>query len=170
MPAKAPEIDALEVRCGTPLRLSAQRGRAVLVTFGLTSCDGACPKTLAKLHALLEALGPDAARVRAFFVSVDPERDTPERFKAFLDGYDPRIEGLYVEPAGLTQVLDAYKAIAIKRPRALRRPGEPAPRVAFAHSASLWLVDPRGDLRARYSVTATAEELAADVKRLLAER
>ena len=84
------------------------RGTYMLVFFGFTFCPDVCPTTLADMHAVMEALGEDAAAVQPLFVSVDPERDTPEALATYVAAFDDRIIGLTGSEQEVEAVADAY--------------------------------------------------------------
>src|SRR5262249_11521926 len=75
------------------------RGHPFLVFFGFTHCPDVCPTTLFEVSEVMKALGPDADRVRALFITVDPERDTPKSLKDYLSSFDPHLSGLTGDPA-----------------------------------------------------------------------
>src|SRR5690349_10578549 len=89
---------------GGPFKLVDQNGRTVteqdvkgkpfLVFFGYTYCPDVCPTTLFDISEIFRKLGPDADRAAALFITVDPERDTPEKLKAYLSSFDPHLRGL----------------------------------------------------------------------------
>ena len=100
----APDF-TLTAHDGTPFELRSTRGKATLVFFGFTHCPDVCPTTMSKLAAALAALGEDGDRVAVVFISVDPERDTPEAIQAYLEAFDPRI-------VGVTGTLPELEAVA----------------------------------------------------------
>lgn len=100
----APDF-TLTSQAGRPFRMQESRGKVALLFFGFTTCPDVCPTTLGKIKGALQALGPDADRVQVVFVSVDPERDTPEVMARYLANFDPRI-------VGVTGDLDAIEAVA----------------------------------------------------------
>ena len=79
---------------GTTVTDETYRGKWLLVFFGYTSCPDTCPTTLSSIAAAIEELGPDAAKLQPLFITVDPERDTPEVMGSFTAAFDPRIVGL----------------------------------------------------------------------------
>lgn len=109
---------------GGPFTLTDQNGRTVTrdslkgkptaMFFGYTYCPDVCPTTLTEAGLWLKALGPDAERVQVVFVSVDPERDNPEKLKQYLDSFDDRIAGLTGSEADIQQVIKAYRVYARK--------------------------------------------------------
>ena len=104
---------------GGPFKLTDQDGHAVtdqelkgrpfLVFFGFTNCPDVCPTTLFEVSEILRALGPDADRTRALFITVDPERDTPAVMKEYLSSFDPHLSGLTGDPAAVAAVAKAYR-------------------------------------------------------------
>lgn len=132
-------------------------GRYLLVAFGYTSCPDICPATLLAVHQTLEALGDRAARVRPVFVTVDPERDTPDRLRAYVEGFDPRILSV-ADPSLVRDTLAAFRARA-------RRHDLPAGGYSMDHTAVLYVVDP--DRRVIAALPEVAPDLAGDLARAL---
>jgi len=94
--------------------LSSVRGKAVLIYFGYTHCPDVCPLVMVKYKELISALGPDADRVALIFITVDPERDTPETIRKYLQYYSDHIIGLTGEPSKLAEVLEKYNVYVAK--------------------------------------------------------
>src|SRR5215467_5636456 len=104
---------------GGPFKLTDQNGQAItdqdlkghpfLVFFGFTHCPDVCPTTLFEVSEILRALGPDADKVNALFVTVDPERDTPEQLKDYLSSFDPHMRALTGSPAAISSITKAYR-------------------------------------------------------------
>ena len=147
---------------GRPFQLSAQRGHAVLLFFGYTHCPDVCPAALVTFKAIKEQLGNAASRVRFVFITVDPERDTPERLRAYVGYYDPDFVGLWGTPEQMKAVQAAYGVLAQKEPQA----GAPGG-YWVVHTAATMLVDPQGNLRAIYPFGTSAKAIAADLRRLV---
>ena len=155
---------------GGPFQLVDQNGRAVtdadfkgrtlLVFFGFTHCPDICPTTLFEISEVLKRLGADADKAAALFVTVDPERDTPEKLKDYLSSFHPRIFGLSGTPAEIEAVKRAYRVYAKK---VLLEGGE----YTMDHSAVIYLMDKQGRFVAPFNLKRTAEEAAADLKRRL---
>ncbi len=168
-PAPAPELAALEVKLDAPFSLAQQRGRVLLVSFGYTSCLSVCPLTLTKMHDVLS----EVSELECLYVSVDPERDTPQHFREFLGDFDPRIRGLALEEARLSKTLEAWNVVATRRAPEVRRyvgrTIDPQRDYSIDHTASLWLIDGLGQLRVRFSPSATPEEIASAAQKLLDE-
>lgn len=138
---------ASAVRIGGPFRLVDTAGRPVteksllgkptVMFFGFTYCPEVCPTTLAEMSAALKALGSDADRLNVVFVSVDPERDTPEQMKLYLSNFDRRIQGLTGTPAQVDAAARAYRVYHQKTP--LEGGG-----YTVDHSSAVYLFDKRG--------------------------
>lgn len=158
---------------GAPFRLSEQRGKVVLLSFGYTSCPDVCPTTLSRLREVHRQLGAAARDVEVVFVSVDPERDSAERLETYVHAFSPRFTGLRLEGKALEAVLSAYRVTASRRyPDATRYhehrfTGELP--YTVDHTGAYFLIDKRGALRERIPYTAPASRLRAHVERLLSE-
>jgi protein SCO1/2 len=87
------------------------RGQYVLIFFGFTNCRVVCPRALTKLSAVLDSLGPLADRIRPIYVTVDPERDTPDAMRSFLQSY-PRFTGLTGSLEQIDRMKKAYRVFA----------------------------------------------------------
>jgi protein SCO1 len=155
------------------LRLSAERGKVLVITFGYTSCPDVCPLTLSRLKSVYRVLGRDAQRVATAFVTVDPERDRPDRLSAYVAAFDRRITPVFLEGPALDEALAAYGVTAVRRPSdsdryagALRAGAS----YSIDHSAGFYVVDTRGRLRLRAPDDIAPEALAQDLSRLLRER
>jgi protein SCO1/2 len=152
---------------GEPFRISDARGKVVLLTFGYTFCPDVCPNTLNKLAYAMQDLGELADEVQVVFVSVDPERDTPEGMGAFLENYDPRFLGLVgnmddIEAAASEYGVAFYKEYPPDE-------GEESDFYTIAHSATVFLIDREGRLRSSLLGPYTPEDAAHDIRLLLAE-
>jgi protein SCO1/2 len=157
------------------LRLAEQRDKVVLVTFGFTSCPDVCPLTLSRMKAAYRLLGDDAARVAMAFVTVDPERDSPELLRRHVSAFDGRIAPVFVQGRALADALQAYGATATRRvtdpDRYHRLAGGGGAGAGYTvdHTSGFFVVDRRGRLRLHEPHDASPQALAADVRRLLAE-
>jgi protein SCO1 len=124
---------------GVEVTERAMLGRPAVVFFGFTNCPDICPTTLASMTALLGRLGGDADKLGAFFVSVDPERDTPALLKTYLASFDPRIRALtgsHAQLSALTRALGVH----------YERVGT-ADSYSVDHTASVFLLDAEGRFR-----------------------
>jgi protein SCO1 len=114
------------------------RGQWLLIYFGYTNCPEICPTTLSAVAQVLEKLGPVAARIQPVFITIDPERDTPERADAFAKQFDPRMLGLSGSAAEIAAVAKEYRVFFRKIPG-----GDPA-QYFMEHSSYVFLMDPQG--------------------------
>jgi protein SCO1/2 len=115
------------------------RGKPTLITFGFTSCPDVCPTTLAHMTRWLQALGPAGDRLNMVYVTVDPERDTPQRLRAYLSAFDPRIRGLTGSAPAIARIAHEYRVYNQKVPLA-------GGGYTVDHSSTLYLVDAQGRL------------------------
>lgn len=138
------------------------RGKAVIVFFGYTSCPDICPSTLRKYASLLRTLRDrDAARVQVIFISVDPERDTPERTDTFAKWFHPDFLGLSGTEEQVAEVARQFKVVYGKK--------EIGGGMAYVidHTAAAYVLDPTGQLRLMLAETAPLEPIIADLQSLL---
>ena len=112
-------------------------GKWMLVYFGYTHCPDVCPTTLDAISQTLKALGPDR-NIRALFITLDPERDTPAVMKDYLSSFDPRIVGLTGPQAEVDKVAHEYRVYAKKVPT-----GDGG--YSVDHTGVVYLMDGRGD-------------------------
>ena len=143
-------------------RIDDFKGKVVLVFFGFTRCPDVCPTTLMRLRQIRDALGDDAREVQVLLVSVDPERDTPERLGAYVKSFDESFVGLRPEPADLEKVVKAFHAIAVKVPTI----GDD---YTIDHSATIYVYDKKNQLRLIGQPTMEMDLWVADLKRLTQE-
>jgi protein SCO1/2 len=136
------------------------KGRPFLVFFGFTRCPDICPTTLFEVSEIMRALGKDADRVGALFITVDPERDTPAALKDYLASFDPHLAGLTGEPAAVAAVAKAYRVYFKKVP--LDQGG-----YTMDHTAIVYLMDKDGRFVSPFNLKRTTEAAAADLRRYL---
>lgn len=146
---------------GKPRTLADYRGKAVVIFFGYTQCPDVCPTTLAELAEVMKRLGPDADRVQVLFVTIDPERDTPQLLAQYVPAFDPRFMGLRGDAAATEAVAKEFKIIYQKQPGAT--PGS----YTMDHSAGTYIFDPQGRLRLYVSYGQGPEVFAHDLRELL---
>jgi protein SCO1/2 len=161
LPQPAPDF-ALQTPDGAEFRLSQHRGAVVLVDFGYTFCPDVCPTALVELAQVRARLGEAGKRVQVVFVTIDPERDTPERLRSYTAAFDPSFIGLTGSPAHLAQVRQAYGVVAEKQVVS----GTSAAYL-MAHSAYVYVIDPQGQLQGLFPFGMAVEDMAAQLKRLL---
>jgi protein SCO1/2 len=156
---------------GGPFRLTAPDGRTVTdqdvagrpyaIFFGFTHCPDVCPTTLFEMSQDLAVLGEKAETLRVLFVSVDPQRDTPELLAAYLQSFDPRIVGLTGTPEQIADVAKAYKVFYEKVPTE----GDD---YTMNHTATVYLMDRTNTFFSAFSFQEPAETRRAKLERLLA--
>jgi protein SCO1/2 len=155
---------------GGPFQLTDQDGRTVterdllgkpsLVFFGFTNCPDVCPTTLFDMSQVLHALGPDADRTRAIFITVDPERDTQSVLKDYLSSFDPHITGLTGELPAITAVAKEYRAY-------FKKVTIDGGGYTMDHTAITYLMDKDGRFVSPFKLNRATEEAAADLRRHL---
>jgi protein SCO1/2 len=153
---------------GGPFSLIDQHGKAVtdqdlkghpaLVFFGYTHCPDVCPTTLFDVSEMLRALGPDAGRASALFITVDPERDTAPVIKDYLSSFDPHLRGATGEPKAVEAAEKAYRVYAKKVP------GENGD-YGMDHTALVYLMDKQGRFVAPFSLKRRPEDAAAELRK-----
>ncbi len=146
---------------GKVRRLSDFRGRAVVVFFGFTHCPDVCPTTLADLAAVMEKLGADSNRVQVVFITVDPERDTPDDLEKYVQAFDKRFIALRGDPAATQRVAKDFKIYYEKR-----KQGDS---YTVDHSAQSYVFDTQGRLRLLVRPQGIQADLPDDLKTLLRE-
>lgn len=123
---------------GKPVTDRTFLGKPTVYYFGFTYCPEVCPTTLGHLAAWMKALGPDADKLNVVFVSIDPERDTPSKLKAYLSAYDPRFRGLTGSSEAVAAAAHQFNVYYNKVP--LDDGG-----YTVDHSTTLYLMDARGN-------------------------
>lgn len=156
---------ALQDFNGQPRTLQDYRGKIVVIFFGYTQCPDVCPTSLSELVAAKKLLGADGDKLQGLFVSVDPERDTPEVLKAYMGNFDPTFVALYASsPEKLAEVAKHYKVYYKKVE------GKTPTSYTMDHSAGMYIYDTQGRLRLYARYGSGPEALAADIKKLLQEK
>ncbi len=138
-------------------------GKAVVVFFGFTQCPDVCPTTLQELADVKKMLGADGERLQGIFVTVDPERDTPDVLKSYMANFDPSFLALYGTPEQLATVGKDFKIYYKKVD------GKTPTSYTMDHSAGSYVYDTAGRLRVYHRYGSGVQALAADVKALLGE-
>ena len=163
-PRAAPDF-TLPTPRGGEFRLSRHLGKVVALTFGYTSCPDVCPTVLAELAQVRERLGSAAKRVQVVYVSVDPERDTLTRLRAFTEQFDKTFLGLSGSLDQLAPVWKAYGVSVVRR----ELPGSKPLTYLVHHSASVFLIDGAGRLRVMAPFGTPSDDVLHDVLILLKE-
>ena len=150
---------------GASFQLSEQRGDIVLLFFGYTSCPDVCPITLAELNRALEKLkSDDADRVQVVFVTVDPERDTPERVQEYVNHFNSNFVGLSGTETELAKVWNGYGVY-----REVVE-GTSAAGYLVNHTARVTLIDGDGNLRVSFAFETPVDDIFHDLKLILKEK
>lgn len=148
---------------GQPRTLADFKGQVVVIFFGFTQCPDVCPTSMTELAQARQLLGPQGDKLQGLFVSIDPERDTPEIMKAYMASFDPSFLALYTAPDALPELAKSfriyYKKVAGSTPTSY----------TMDHSAGSYVYDTRGRVRLYHRYGSGAPALAGDVKKLLAE-
>jgi len=147
---------------GEKITEQAFRGKPTAVFFGFTHCPEVCPTTLFELDGWIEQLGSDADKMGAYFVSIDPERDTPEVMKAYLGNFSGHITGITGEPA---KVMEMAKDFRIFAKKVELENGD----YTMDHTASVLLLDSDGDFFGTIAYQENPETALAKLKRLIRE-
>lgn len=152
---------ALTDHNGKRRTLADFKGKAVLVFFGFTHCPDVCPTTMAEMANVMKQLGPQADRVQVLFVTVDPERDTPELLSKYVPAFDPRFLGMTGDKAAIEKVAKEFKVFYQKVPG--KEPGT----YTMDHTAGSYVFDPQGRIRLFVRHGGGAEPIVHDLKILL---
>jgi protein SCO1/2 len=147
---------------GTIVTDKTYRGKWLLVFFGFTSCPDICPTTLFEVAAALEQLGADAAQVQAIFITVDPERDTPEVMGDYVGSFDSRIVGLTGTPQQVAAVAKEYGAYY-----APHRLGPGSGDYVMTHGTYLYVMNPRGEFVRAFKNDTPGRDIADALRRSL---
>jgi protein SCO1/2 len=155
---------------GGPFRLASSaggelssddlKGKPFIVFFGYTHCPDICPTTVSDVTTWLEALGPEGKEIKALFVSIDPERDSPASLKDYLSSFPDQVVGLTGTPEQIAEVAKEYRVYYAKHPL---KDGD----YSMDHSALIYLMGRDGKLAGTLTYDAKAEDAIAKLKRLL---
>ncbi len=145
---------------GKPRTLAEFRGKIVVVFFGYTRCPDVCPTTLSEMKMILDKLGEDRKKIQVLFVTIDPERDTPELLAKYVPAFDPSFLGLYGDEAATIKAAKEFKVFFQKVP------GKTPDSYTMDHTAASYIIDTQGRLRlfARYG---QPDSIATDLQTLL---
>ncbi len=136
------------------------RGRYMLVYFGYSNCPDVCPVSLGVIADAVERLGPKAARVAPIFITVDPERDTPQILKQYLAVFSPKLIGLTGSDKNIRQVVKEYHVY-------VSRHATQGGNYSVDHSNIIYLMGPNGRFVADYDETLGPDGLAAALRKYL---
>ncbi|MDR7150343.1 protein SCO1/2 [Hydrogenophaga palleronii] len=146
---------------GQPRTLADFQGKVVVVFFGFTQCPDVCPTSMSEMAEAKRLLGADGDRFQGLFISVDPERDTPEIMREYMASFDPTFLALYAAPEALPDVAKSFR-IYYKKVE-----GSTPTSYTMDHSAGSYVYDPQGRIRLYNRYGSGAQALANDVKLLL---
>jgi protein SCO1/2 len=152
---------ALTDHNGQPRTIKDFAGKVVVLFFGYTQCPDVCPTSMAELAEVKKLLGKDGERLQGLFVTVDPQRDTPEVLKGYMANFDPTFLALYTTPEKLEALAKEYKVYYKKVE------GKTPTSYTMDHSAGSYVYDTQGKLRLYTRYGTGAQPLAADIKLLL---
>lgn len=149
---------------GERFELSSLRGKVTLIFFGYSYCPDVCPTTLSKLSSVSKRLGDASTQVKTLYITVDPERDTPDVLKEDLASFDLDALGLTGTKAELDKVVEMYGATyeIVPTPQS-------AARYSINHSTTLYALDRQGRVRMQFRYEATVDEIVRGVKAILAD-
>lgn len=137
------------------------KGKIVVVFFGYAQCPDVCPTSMAELAEVKASLGADANKLQGIFITVDPERDTPEVLKAYMGNFDPSFLALRPTPEQLAALAKDFK-IYYKKVE-----GKTPTSYSMDHSAGSYVYDTQGRLRLYARYGSGAQALSSDLKQLL---
>ncbi len=149
---------------GKPVTATDFHGTVSLLYFGYTHCPDVCPLTLARLAQALHLMGPDARQVRVLFVSVDPARDTLQALHQYVQSFGPEVVGLRGPDTELRALTKRYR-VTYGRDKP-----DSQGNYAVSHSSAVFIFDKTGKIRLLSSGDDKAAAIAADLKRLVAEK
>ncbi len=145
---------------GKTRTLADFKGKVVAVFFGYTYCPDVCPTTLGELALVANGLGADASRLQVLFITVDPERDTPEVLAKYVAAFHPGFLGLYGDAEATRRTAKEFKVFYQKQPL-------PGGGYSVDHSAGTYIFDPAGRLRLFASYGQGAPKMLHDIRLLL---
>jgi protein SCO1/2 len=148
---------------GKVRKLADFKGKAVVVFFGYTQCPDVCPTTMAEMANVMKELGPQSDKVQVLFITVDPERDTPELLSKYVPAFDPRFLGLTGDKAAIDKAAKEFKVFYQKVPG--KEPGS----YTMDHTAGSYVFDPQGRIRLFVRHGQGTEPIVHDLKLLLSQ-
>ncbi|PHP67808.1 hypothetical protein CSC94_07680 [Zhengella mangrovi] len=147
---------------GNEITEKALRGQPVAIYFGFTHCPEVCPTTLYELNGWLSKLGPEGRNIKAFFFTVDPERDSPEMLKDYITNVTDRVVGISGDPAEIAKVIKDYKIYAKKVPT------DDGKDYTMDHTASVLLLNANGGFEGTIAYGENPDTAMAKLRRLAA--
>ncbi|MFC4316693.1 SCO family protein [Rhizobium alvei] len=150
---------------GQPISEQAFRGKPTALFFGFTHCPEICPTTVYELTGWMNAVDPDKSKLQAFFVSIDPSRDTPELLGTYLSNVTDRITGISGDPKKVEEMARGFKVYFKKVPS---DPAKPDGEYTMDHTASVFLMDKEGRFVGTIAYGENAETAQQKLKNLIA--
>lgn len=148
---------------GQPRSIADFRGKVVMLFFGFTHCPDVCPTTMADMARVIDRLGPASQRVQGLFVTVDPERDTPQVLAKYVTAFHPSFLGLYGNPDATAALAKEFKFFHEAQP------ADDQGHYAVMHGSAIYVYDPRGRLHLLMGPERTVDTMTTDIARLLQE-
>ncbi|MCS6846737.1 MAG: SCO family protein [Anaerolineae bacterium] len=148
-----------------PMSLDALRGKPTLIAFGYTFCPDVCPLTMSDLRRVKRELGEAGDQVNFVFITVDPQRDTPEVIRRYVTAFDPAFIGLTGDEATLKKLIYEFDGLFEKQPPQGNNPES----YLVAHTSFIYLLDAQGKWRMKYSFGTPIEVITRDVQAMLRE-
>ena len=145
---------------GKPRTIADFKGKVVAIFFGYTRCPDACPTTMGELALVMKELGKDAERLQVLFITVDPERDTPEVLSRYVPAFHPSFLGLYGDAEATARTAKEFRIVYQKQP--IKDGG-----YSVDHSAGSYLYDTSGRVRLFAQYGQGAQPLLHDIRLLL---
>ena len=152
-------VGQLQDHNGKPVADSWHEERWALIFFGFTHCADICPATLSRITQVLDQLGGAAEQLQPVFITLDPQRDTPEQLAAYISFFDERILGLTGTAEQIQQVADTWGVYSRRVPL--------NGSYMLDHSTTLFLLEPGGDLNQRFSGQMDSHNMAREIATLL---
>jgi len=146
---------------GRVRRLADFRGKLLMIFFGFVQCPVVCPTALIRAVEVRRALGGGGEKIQVIFITLDPERDTPEVIKGYTNAFDPSFIGLYSDLAGTEKVAKEFRVFYQKVPEGSS--------YTIDHTAFTYVYDTQGRLRLAVRHEQSTEKTIADIRRLLAQ-
>lgn len=153
---------ALTDHNGKPRTMADFRGKAVVIFFGYTQCPDVCPTTMTGMAEAMKLLGEDASKVQVLFVTVNPERDTPQLLAQYVPVFNPSFLGLYADAQTIARTAQEFRIFYKKQP------GSTPTTYTVDHTAGSYVYDPQGRLRLYVKHGEKPEVIAKDLRLLIA--
>ena len=136
------------------------QGKVVMIFFGFTQCPDICPTALARASDIKRLLGPDGERLQVLFITIDPDRDTPEVLAAYTNAFDPSFLALYADQAHTDKTVKDFRMYA--------RKVQTGNSYTMDHTSLSYLYDTKGKLRVLLRHEQSAEECVEDIRQVMA--